>query len=101
MLTVSSRTAPNVSHRKADITTEVAHSIKPPDELDRYLNALMGRVTHGVSPYSIALAYTDWMLHLAGSPGKWMQLVEKAIDKDQRWLRYAFSGLMGRPVEPC
>jgi polyhydroxyalkanoate synthase len=101
MLTVSSRTAPNVMQRKADMTTEVANSVKAPDELDRYVTALMGRFTHGVSPYSIALAYTDWLLHLSGSPGKWMHLLEKAIEKDQRWLSYASSAWMGKPCEPC
>jgi polyhydroxyalkanoate synthase len=101
MLTVSTRTAPNVSQRKADITAEVAHSIKPPDELDRYITALMGRFTHGVSPYSISLAYTDWLLHLAGSPGKWMHLLEKTIDKDQRWWQFALSAWLGRPAAPC
>lgn len=55
--------------------------IEPPTMTDRLLHAGTARATMGISPVSIALAYVDWALHLAESPGKWQRLAEKAIRK--------------------
>ncbi len=45
---------------------------------DRLLHATLGKLTHGLSPASLGLAYFDWLLHLWGSPGKQADLVEAA-----------------------
>ena len=37
--------------------------------LDRRAQVAMARMNSGLSPISMALAYTDWALHLAASPG--------------------------------
>ena len=74
---------------------------EPPTDLDRMLHAMMGQVTQGISPNSLALAWMDWALHLAQSPGKWAQLVEKAVNKDLRWLGYAAKASFGLEAEPC
>ena len=58
--------------------------IDPPTSGDRLLHATMGRFTSGVSPASLGLAYADWALHLAASPGKWQQLAEKGARKAVR-----------------
>ena len=42
----------------------------PPIAIDRMLHAGLGRLTSGVSPIALTLAYTDWFLHLWGAPGK-------------------------------
>ena len=49
--------------------------------IDRLLHANEGRVTGGISPASAMLAYLDWAIHLANSPGKQMELVQKAMRK--------------------
>jgi polyhydroxyalkanoate synthase subunit PhaC len=77
------------------------HHIEPPNDLDRMLHASMARFTQGISPTSLALAYADWVMHLAQSPGKWQQLVEKAWNKDLRWWNYATRITCGLPTEPC
>jgi Poly-beta-hydroxybutyrate polymerase N terminal len=41
----------------------------------------------------LALAFGDWAMHLAASPGKLVELQRKAARK---WLRY----LTGTPIEP-
>ena len=41
----------------------------PPTSGDRPLYAMMGRVSLGVSPAALGLAYADWAFHLAASPG--------------------------------
>ena len=55
--------------------------IEVPNDLDRMLHAMMGQFTQGISPTSLALAWCDWAMHLAQSPGKWQELVRKADRK--------------------
>jgi polyhydroxyalkanoate synthase len=62
-------------------TTSINH-------LDRLIHAAEGRMTAGISPTSMLLAYMDWAIHLANSPGKQGELVKKAIKKDSRFLSY-------------
>jgi polyhydroxyalkanoate synthase subunit PhaC len=59
--------------------------IEPPTATDRMLHAALGRMTCGISPAALALAWTDWTLHLAESPGKWARLCEKALRKAGRF----------------
>jgi polyhydroxyalkanoate synthase len=75
--------------------------IEPPSNIDRLLHALMGKVTQGISPTSLALAYLDWTMHLAQSPAKWQQLAQKAWNKDLRWLGFATRTTLGMPAEQC
>ncbi len=53
---------------------------------DRLVHALIGRWTGGISPYALALAGSDWLLHLGGSPGKQNELAENIRHNS---LRYA------------
>jgi polyhydroxyalkanoate synthase len=57
--------------------------------LDRSLHAAMARFTVGVSPMTLIGAYADWAAHLSFSPGKQMQLAEKAVRKWLRLVSYA------------
>jgi polyhydroxyalkanoate synthase len=57
--------------------------------LDRSLHAAMARFTVGVSPMTLIGAYADWAAHLSYSPGKQLQLAEKAIRKWLRLVTYA------------
>ena len=75
--------------------------IEPPSSADRLLHAMMGQFTQGLSPAALTLAWCDWALHLAQSPGKWQQLAGKAWNKDMRWLGYALRSALGVPAEPC
>ncbi len=84
--------------RIAALSTE---DIEPPGNLDRQLHAMMARATQGISPTSLALAGADWLMHLALSPGKWQQLLDKAWRKDLRWLDYATRATLGQAPPPC
>ena len=75
--------------------------IEPPGAFDRLLHGNLARITQGVSLAGLGLAWTDWGLHLAQSPGKWCQLIDKARRKDLRWLGYAVRASLGAPTEPC
>ena len=63
--------------------------IEPPTPFDRLLHASFARFTAGVSPAALGLAYADWALHFAISPGKWQRLAEKAARKTVRLVNYA------------
>ncbi|HZW21073.1 PHA/PHB synthase family protein [Noviherbaspirillum sp.] len=75
--------------------------VEPPATIDRLIHAAMGRVTGSISPASLALAWMDWGLHLAQSPGKWQRLAEKAVRKSARFSIYAARAYTDRHVEPC
>ncbi|NIA52959.1 alpha/beta fold hydrolase [Massilia sp. TW-1] len=64
------------------------------------LHAALGRMTYGISPAALALAWTDWTLHLAQSPGKWARLSEKALRKAGRFGEYA-ARAAGGDTQPC
>ncbi len=69
--------------------------------IDRFLHALQARMTGGISPSSAWLAYLDWAVHLANSPGKQGELAAKALRKSIRFHTYAWRLLAGRAEGPC
>jgi len=48
-------------------------------KMDKVLHASIGRLTGGVSPAALSLAYTDWIQHLIASPDKQLELVRAAV----------------------
>ena len=93
----------------ADQTTSPAPSdgrspdvdLEGPSSIDRLLHAAVGRFTLGLAPTALALAYADWALHLAGSPGKQQQLLEKAARKAVRFAVYAARAAADPDTPPC
>jgi len=72
------------------------------DVIDRSLHAAAARFTAGISPAATAEAYFDWMTHLAASPGKRLQLMEKAFRKSIRLNHYLAECMMRQGIaEPC
>ncbi len=57
--------------------------------LDRMTHAWMGRFTASVSPAALTLAWADWAIHLASSPGKQIELWQKGVRKTARLAQYA------------
>jgi polyhydroxyalkanoate synthase len=60
-------------------------AIAPPEALDRALHAVAARLTGGLSPAAVSLAFADWLLHLATSPGKQMALAGDAMQTASRF----------------
>jgi polyhydroxyalkanoate synthase subunit PhaC len=72
------------------------------DITDRSLHAAIARFTGGLSPAAVGSAYLDWAVHLAGAPGKRLQLFDKAVRKSIRFANYATRcALEGKRSEPC
>ncbi|TCO80352.1 polyhydroxyalkanoate synthase [Plasticicumulans lactativorans] len=71
---------------------------------DRMLNGAVARLTQGLSPISLTLAWFDWAAHLAMAPGLQMRLIEKTGRKAAKLALYARRSLADpaaeRAVEP-
>ncbi|SFU21863.1 poly-beta-hydroxybutyrate polymerase N-terminal domain-containing protein, partial [Sedimentitalea nanhaiensis] len=73
-----------------------------PEFLDRATHAGMARFTKGVSPAALAGAYLDWMAHLATSPGKQIEITQKAFGKWLRLSRFAMTCAGAQAgLDPC
>jgi polyhydroxyalkanoate synthase len=71
------------------------------DVSDRSLHAVIARFTAGLSPAAMAHAYLDWATHLAYSPGKRLQLMDKAVRKAIRFGNYAWRWAMEGGKTQC
>ena len=72
------------------------------DAVDRALHANLAHVTGGLSPAALAGAYWDWAVHLGASPGKQMQLAEKAWRKAARLGGYGVrAAVSAEKTPPC
>ena len=73
-----------------------------PSMIDRAVHATLARATAGLSPMAMAEAYFTWWAHIAFSPGKQMQLAQKAGRKLARFQNYVSRYLReGQSAEPC
>jgi polyhydroxyalkanoate synthase subunit PhaC len=62
--------------------------VEPPtsyDVLDHAVHAEIARFTGGLSPAAIALAFADWAIHLAASPGKQLALTGEILEDVSRF----------------
>ncbi len=59
---------------------------------DRALHAQFAHLTQGISPASLASAYADWLVHLAMSPGK---LLELGATARRQALRLGLQAVLG------
>lgn len=87
---------------------EIVHTspLEAPDRygtksLDRAANAHLARFTLGVSPYGLSSTMFSWWAHLLGSPGKQVQLMEKAARKAMRLGVYAGALARDPDTTPC
>lgn len=57
----------------------------PVRPLDMALQNQIARMTGGISPTGVIMAWTDWALHLASSPGKQMDLLALLQKQSTAW----------------
>jgi polyhydroxyalkanoate synthase len=75
-------------------------ALPPGRALDRALDARIAWWTQGLSPASLGAAAADWLVHLAGSPAKQLELATKAQRKMLRLARFA-AAPDGAEHDPC
>ncbi|TVR83154.1 MAG: alpha/beta fold hydrolase [Rhodospirillales bacterium] len=71
------------------------------ENVDRLLNATLAPMTFGLSPVTLQLAYLDWLVHLAASPGKQYLLGEKVLRKTMRYSEFLARCASDPEAEPC
>ncbi|MBL8669964.1 MAG: polyhydroxyalkanoic acid synthase [Alphaproteobacteria bacterium] len=71
------------------------------ESFDRLTHAAQARLTASISPAALALAFLDWGVHLANSPGRQAALVEKAARKAVRFFLYAARSAVDREQACC
>lgn len=72
-----------------DTNTNAAVAERPHDAattLDELFHSQMAKANLGLSPISLALAYADWGMHLAASPGRQLSLLQNSVALAQRAL---------------
>ena len=69
--------------------------------MDRSLRAGVARFTAGLSPSALGSAYLDWAIHLSSSPGKRLQLVDKAVRKSVRYGNFLTRAVADPESGPC
>ncbi len=75
--------------------------VAAPIPWDRLWHATLGRMTGGVSPTAVQLAFFDWANHLALNPGRQWALQEKALRKSLRLAAYMGHCAGGDKPERC
>lgn len=58
-------------------------------QADRAFHAMLARLTGGISPVALLLAYTDWLSHLAASPQRQVEISQEVIQDAKRLLESA------------
>jgi polyhydroxyalkanoate synthase len=53
-------------------------------QADRALHAMLARLSGGISPAALLLAYTDWLSHLASSPQRQIEIAQEALVDTRR-----------------
>ena len=69
--------------------------------MDRAYKANLARMTFGITPAGLANIWFDWMSHLAISPGKQIELVEKAARKSTKFARHVGQLALRPNTPPC
>ena len=58
-------------------------------QADRALHAMLARLSGGISPAALLLAYTDWLSHLASSPQRQIEISQDALVEAKRFFEAA------------
>ncbi|HEY6610234.1 MAG TPA: alpha/beta fold hydrolase [Pseudomonas sp.] len=73
----------------------------PPNPLDLKVHAAIARASSSVSPTALLLALIDWSCHLAGSPGKQLELFNLSLEQTQRLTQYLRAVTLATPDRPA
>lgn len=71
------------------------------EDVDLFLHAVQARFDAGLSPTALMLAYFDWAIHLATSPGKQLDLLEELFEKQLKCLKYSINSSLEPECTLC
>ena len=69
-----------VAPAPAAASAQVPAELQAAQRLDQTAHALLSRAAMGLSPISLTLAWADWGMHLAASPGRQSTLAQLALE---------------------
>ncbi|HQR53938.1 MAG TPA: alpha/beta fold hydrolase [Burkholderiales bacterium] len=69
--------------------------------IDRFVHAVLGRITLGVSPAGLLIGYLDWLANLAMAPGRQAELAQKAWRKVARFAVWSSRAGWQPGAPPC
>ena len=72
-----------------------------PFSFDRPLHAAAARMTAGISPVALALAYSDWAQNFCFSPDKQLALLQRSVHNLTRYLEYCARACRDPSCPPC
>ena len=58
-------------------------------QADRAFHAMLARLTGGISPVALSLAYIDWASHLASAPQRQMEISQEALRSARQFIESA------------
>ncbi|WP_425307855.1 alpha/beta fold hydrolase [Ammonicoccus fulvus] len=70
------------------------------EQLDRTMHVSLAKLTGGMSPAAIPLAYLDWLIHLWMAPGKRGMLLEQGMRNWGKLAKYTLDAALGKSPEP-
>lgn len=78
----------------SQVEPQASSHARAPEEVetyraDRTLHAMLARLSGGISPTALVLAYTDWLSHLAASPQRRLEIAQEGIIDTRRFLEAA------------
>ena len=106
-MTINSKTVINASQNTPSFKTCDVEDDPPTlghhlaRTLDHAFKANLAQLTAGISPAGLASTCFDWLSHLALSPGKQLELIDKANRKALRLARYAGRAALDPDMAPC
>ena len=93
-----------IKTKAAPSSADTPDDDSPPCESFRYLDrasaAAVARVTGGLSPAALWLAFSDWAIHLGAAPGKQLELGHKAWRTCAELSGYAIRSMVDRQASP-
>jgi polyhydroxyalkanoate synthase len=80
------------------ISSQEAEKVKYSESLDRSLQAAVGKISSGISPAAVTLAFFDWYFHVLIHPAKQMELIDLFTDNFWHLTRQYIGHISGDPT---
>ena len=81
----------NVPNERRSRPAPVTSEVRPREayRFDREFHAVLARLTAGISPVALSLAFIDWASHLAAAPQQQMEIAQDALRSANRFCQSA------------